>query len=104
MLRQQRRRLERQWCKIKVGTVCTDFIQRNSLFELPHIIAFQAVKVSDELVCVYNVGLFDSKKAAGHGEFLTTCMFLGGHLRSLGSTQIGYVPDDSFWEAEEIDL
>ena len=58
----------------------------------------------DELVCVYNIGLFDFKKDRGHGEFVTTCMFVGGSLRSVGSVQIGFVPEDSLWENEEIDV
>jgi hypothetical protein len=44
MLRQQRRRLDRQWNKIKVGAVCTDFLERNSLFKPPHIIEYHLSK------------------------------------------------------------
>ena len=104
MIRQQRRRIERKWNKIKVSEVCTEFIECNSLFSLPHVIAFQAVKVSDELICVYNIGLFDFKKDRGHGEYVTTCMFVSGCFRSLGSVQIGFVPEDGLWVAEEIDV
>ncbi|XHH09664.1 MAG: hypothetical protein ACFCUE_03290 [Candidatus Bathyarchaeia archaeon] len=75
MIRQQRRRLERQWSKIKVGKICTNFIEQNNLFTAPHIITFQAVKIAEDLAIVYNVGLFDFKKDKGHGEFLTTCMW-----------------------------
>jgi hypothetical protein len=104
MIRQQRRRIERQWSKIKVCEICTDFIELNGLLNLPHIIAFQVVKVSDDLVCIYNSGLFDFKKDRGHGEFVTICMFVSGSLRSMGSIQMGYVPEDSLWIAEEIDV
>ena len=52
MIRQQRRRIERQWSKIKVGAVCTDFIERNGLFSPPYVVAYQAVKVSEELIWV----------------------------------------------------
>jgi hypothetical protein len=103
MIRQQRRRLERGWSKIKVGSSCTDFIVKNGLFEIPHVIAFQAIKVSEELACVYNIGLFDSKKDIGHGEYLTICLFVNGLSRSLGSIQIAFVPEDDLWENEEID-
>ncbi len=103
MIRQQRRRIERQWSKIKVGDICTNFIERNSLFSLPHVVAFQAVKVSDELVCVYNVGLFDFKKDRGHGEYVTICMFLNGFFRSIDSIQIAFIPEGDLWENEEID-
>jgi hypothetical protein len=104
MLRQQRRRLERLWNKIKVGAICTDFLERNSLFKPPHIIEYHAVKVSDELVLVLNVGLFDSHNSGkGHGEFATTCLFVCGCLKILESVQLGFIPYDDLWENEEID-
>lgn len=103
MIRQQRRRLERQWNKIKVGKMCTYFIEKNNLFFLPHVIAFQAIKVSKELACVYNVGLFDFKKDRGHGEFITTCLFVNGSFRSVGSWQVAFIPEGDLWENEEID-
>ena len=103
MIRQQRRRIERQWNKIQVGKICTDFIERNNLFTLPHIITFIAVKVADELVCVYNIGLFDSKKDRGHGEYLTTCLFVNGYLRNLDSVRLGFVQEFDLWEVDEID-
>jgi hypothetical protein len=102
MLRQQRRRLERNWNKIKVGAICTSFIEYNNLFNLPHVIAFQAVKVSDELVCVYNIGLFDFGKDKGHDEFITTCIFVDGYIRSVDSIQIAFIPEGDLWENEEI--
>ena len=104
VIRQQRRRLERQWTKIKVGTICTDFLERNSLFKPPHIIAYQAVKISDELAWVLNVGLFDyHNNDKGHGEFATTCLFVSGYLRILDSVQLGFIPFDDLYENEEID-
>jgi hypothetical protein len=104
MLRQQRRRLERQWSKITVGAICTSFIERNSLLTLPHVIAFQAVKVSDELTCVYNVWLFDYHiRDRGHGELLTFALFVNGMFQILGSIQIAFIPDGDLWENEEID-
>ena len=102
MLRQQRRRLERQWNKIKVGAICTNFLELNGLFKPAHIIEFHAVKVSIELVWVLNVGLFDFKKDKGHGEFATTCIFGDGYLRILDSKQWGFNPYDDLWENEEI--
>jgi hypothetical protein len=105
MIRQQRRRLERQWNKIKVGAICTDFLERNSLFKPSHIIEYHAVKVSDNLVWVLNVGLFDfHNKDKGHGEFATTCLFVGGYLKILDSVQLGFIPFDDLGENEEIDL
>lgn len=105
MLRQQRRRLERQWSKIEVGAICTDFLERNSLFTHPHIIEYHAVKVSDELVWALNVGLFDfHNKDKGYGEFATVCLFVGGCMRILDSVQFGFIPFDDLWENEEIEL
>jgi hypothetical protein len=104
MLRQQRRRLEREWNKIKVSAICTDFLEHNELFKPPHIIEYHAVKMSDELVCVLNIGLFDFHKVSkGHGEFLTTCLFVGGFLKILDSVQLGFIPYDDLWASEEID-
>ena len=104
MIRQQRRRLERQWNKIKVGAICTDFLERNGLFKPPHIIEFHAVKVSYELVWVLNVGLFDfHNRVKGYGEFATTCLFVGSYLKILDSVQLGYIPFDDLGENEEID-
>ena len=103
MIRQQRRRLERQWSKIKVGEVCTDFIEQNNLFTPPHIIYFQAMKISKDLVIVYNIGLFDFKKDKGQGEYLTTCMFAGGCLKNLDFMRLGFVQELDLWEVDEID-
>jgi hypothetical protein len=103
MIRQQRRRLERQWSKIKVGEICTDFIEQNNLFTPPHIISSNAIKISENLAIVYNVGLFDFKKDKGHGEFLTTCMFVGGCLRNLHSERLGFIQEFDLWEVDEID-
>jgi hypothetical protein len=103
MIRQQRRRLERQWNKIKVGEICTDFIEKNNLFNSPHIISFQAIKISEDLVIVYNIGLFDFKKDKGHGEYLTTCIFAGGCLKSLDSMRLGFVQELDLWEVDEIE-
>lgn len=103
IIRQQRRRLERQWNRIKVGAICTEFLERNGLFKPPHIVEYHAVKVSDELVWGLNIGLFDFKKDKGQGEFASTCLFVGGYLRILDSVQLGFIPYDDLWENEEID-
>ena len=103
MIRQKRRRLQRQWDKIKVGKICTDFIERNNLFSLPHIIAFEAIKISEGLLCAYNVGLFESKRDHGHGEFATISLFVDSYVMNLYSMQIAFIPDGDLWENEEID-
>jgi hypothetical protein len=103
MIRQQRRRLERQWSKIKIGEICTKFIERNSLFSITHVIAFQAVKVSEGLVCIHNIVLFDFNKDRGHGEYLTTCIFVDGFFKSLDSMRLSFVQEFDLWEVDEID-
>ncbi len=103
MIRQQKRRLERQWSKIKVGEVCTDFIEQNNLFTQPHIISYQVIKISEDLALVYNVGLFDFKKDNSHGKYLTTCIFIEGCLKTLDSLRLGFVQQYDLWEYDEID-
>ena len=70
-----RRRVVRQWNKIRVGRPCTRFVEQNSLFTLPHTIYFQAVKIGDDLMCVYWVSMFEYKEGFGYLEscFLPTC-------------------------------
>jgi hypothetical protein len=92
VLRQQKRRIERLWSKIKVCEICTDFIERNSLFNPPHIIEYHAVKISEELAVVYSVGIFPIH--GGHGEFVTPCLFSNGSLRMLDSIQMAVIPED----------
>jgi hypothetical protein len=103
MNRQQKRRIEREWNKIKVGGICSGFLERNSLFSPPYVLVLQAVKASDELICVYSISLFESKKDSGFEECITTCMFICSSLRSLGSIAIGLVSEVSFWVTEEIE-
>jgi hypothetical protein len=80
---QQRRRIEREWRKVKVCDVCTIFIQRNGLFAIPHVMAFQAVKVAEDMICVYNVSYFDFKEDRGYFERVTVCQLNGVLFRSL---------------------
>ena len=103
MIRQKRRGLERQWRKIKVGEICTGFIEKNNLFSLPHVISFQAVKASEELVCIYNIALFGFKKDRAHGEYLTTCIFFGGFFKSLDFMRLGFVQEFDLWDVDEFD-
>lgn len=104
MNRQQRRRIERNWRKIKVGTYCTEFIERNSLVCLHHIIDFRAVKLSEDLLGVYSVGVFDFKRDFGHGEFCVTYLFTQSSFTFLSSVQIAFIPEDDLWENEEIEI
>ena len=82
MKRQQRRRIERKWKKIKLGKPCTRFVERNRLFTIPYVIYFQAVKIGDDLMGVYNVGMFSFKEGYGYLELVTVCQFIASLLMS----------------------
>ncbi|MCW4008181.1 MAG: hypothetical protein NWF09_05795 [Candidatus Bathyarchaeota archaeon] len=104
MNRQFRRRIEREWNKIKLGKVCTKFVERNGLFTVPYIIYFQAVKVWDDLMCVYNIGMFEFKEGFGYLERVTVCQFVNSFFRSLGSIPLGFVSEENLENGEEISL
>jgi hypothetical protein len=102
MKRQQRRRIEREWKKIKLGKSCTRFIERNRLFTIPYVIYFQAVKIGDDLVCVYNAGMFSFKDGFGYLGCVTVCQFVNSLFRSLVTIELGYVIEESLEADEEI--
>ena len=104
MNRQFRRRIVREWNNVKLGDAkaCTKFVERNGLFTIPYVIAFQAVKVGDDLMCVYNVGLFEFKDGSGYVESLTVCQFVNSFFRSLGSVELGFVSEEDLDKGEEI--
>jgi hypothetical protein len=101
--RQRRRKIERQWNKIKHGSVCTNFIERNGLFTIPYVIAFQAVKLNDDIMCVYSIGLFDSKDGSSFGESIMVCNFVNSLFRSLSSIPIGVVSEADLTVGEEVE-
>lgn len=103
MNRQSRRRIEREWNKIKLGNVCTKFVVRNGLFTLPSVIYFQAVKIGDDLMCVYNVGMFGFREGFGYLEYITFCHFVNSLFRSLGSIELGLVSEEDLENGEEIE-
>jgi hypothetical protein len=103
MNRQFRRRVEREWNKIKLGAPCTKIIEGNHLFTIPYVVYFQAVKVGDDLMCVYNVGLFQFKEGSGFLKQVTVCHFVNSLFRSLGSVALGFVPEEDLEKGEEID-
>ena len=104
MNRQFRRRVEREWNKIKLGKPCTKFVERNNLFTLPYVIYFQAVKIGDDMMCVYNVGLFEFKGGSGYLERATVCQFVNSLFRSLGSVELGFVSEEDLEKGEEIQV
>lgn len=104
MNRQFRRRVEREWNKIRLGKPCTRFVERNGLFTIPYVIFFQAVKVGDDLMCVYNVGMFGFKEGFGYLERVTVCQFVNSLFRSLSSTELGFVSEEELDKGEEVQL
>jgi len=102
--RQQRRRIEREWRKVKVGDVCTKFIERNGLFTIPHTLAFQVVKVAEDTICVYNVSYFDFKEGRGYFERVTVCQRNGVLFRALASLLLGFVSEEDLEKGEEIQV
>ena len=104
MNRQHRRRIEREWKKIKIGKACTKFVERNGLFKLSHIIFFCAVKIGDYLMCVYNVGLFGFKDGYDSREHATICYFGNSLFRTLGSVELGFVSEEELDDGEELQL
>jgi hypothetical protein len=93
----------REWNKIKLGNVCTKFVVRNGLFTIPCVIYFQAVKIGDDLMCVYNVGMFGFREGFGYLECVTVCQFVNSLFRSLGSVELGFVAEENL-DYEEIEL
>ncbi len=104
MNRHFRRRVEREWNKIKLGKPCTKFVERNRLFALPYVIYFQAVKVGDDVMFVYSVAMFDFKEGCGYFEFVNVCHFINSLFRDLGSVKLGFVSEEEFEQGEEIEL
>ena len=94
MNRQSRRRILRKWNKIKLGSVCTNFIERNRLFTIPYVIYFQAVKIGDDLLGVYNVGVFSFREGFGYLELISICQFVNSLFRRLGSVELGFVSEE----------
>ena len=92
MNRQFRRRVEREWNKIKLCSPCTKFIERNNLLPIPYVIYFQAVKVGEDLMCAYDVSLFQFREDSGFLMRVTVCQFVNSLFRSLGSIETGFLP------------
>jgi len=104
MNRQSRRRIEREWNKIKLGKSCTKFVERNRLFTIPYVVYFQAVKIGDDVMCVYSVGMFEFKDGFGFLELVTVCQFVSSLFRELGSLELDFVPEEDLEKDEEIEV
>ena len=104
MNRQTRRRIQREWDKIRVGRPCTRFVERNGLFTLPHTIYFQAVKIGDDLIGVYWISIFDYKKDFGYFERVVICQLVGCLFRSRCSVELGFIAERDLDNSEETDI
>jgi hypothetical protein len=102
MNRQFRRRVEREWNKIQLGKPCTRFVEQNGLYSIPYVVYFQAIKIGDDLICVYNVSLFEHKENAGHLETAHVCQFVNSLFRSLALIELGFVTDAELDDDEEL--
>lgn len=102
MNRQFRRRIKREWDKIKPDRVCTRFVENNGLFTLPYVIAFQAVKVADDLMCIFSISMFSFRDGFGYVGSLTVCHFVDSLFRSLGSFELGFASEEDFEDDDEI--
>jgi len=54
-------------------------------------------------MCVYNVGMFEFKDDFGYLELVTVCQFVNSLFRSLGSMELGFVPEEDLEYGEEIE-
>lgn len=64
----------------------------------------QNVKVGDDLMCVYNVGMFEFKDSSGYLERVTVCHFVNSLFRGLCSVELGFVSEEDLEKGEEIQL
>ena len=98
-----RRRVVRQWNKIRVGRPCTRFVEQNSLFTLPHTIYFQAVKIGDDLMCVYWASMFEHKEGLGYVDSVVICQLVGCLFRNQCSVELGFISEEELEQHEEIE-
>lgn len=103
MNRQCRRRIEREWNKIKLGGSCTEFVVRNSLFTIPYVVVFQGVKIDVDLICIYSIGLFKFKEGLGFMGNATVCHFVSSLFWNLSSINVGFVSEEALDFQEEIE-
>ena len=104
MNRHFRRRVQREWNKIKLGKPCTKFLEHNGLFEIPHVLYSQAVKVADDVMCVYSVGIFEFEDGFGFPELVTVCQFVNSLFRVLGHVELGFVSEEDLGQDEEVEI
>ncbi len=70
----------------------------------PYVIFSQAVKVCDDIVCVYSVGIFEFKDALGFPELTTVCLFTDSLFRVLSQVELGFVSEEDWEDDDEVFL
>ena len=53
-------------------------------------------------MCVYDVGMFEFKNGSSYIEHITICQLVNSLFRSLGSVELGFVPEEDLEKGEEI--
>ena len=69
-----------------------------------YVVYFQAVKVDDDLICVYKVGMFEFKVGSGYLERATVWQLVNSPFRSLVSVELGFVSEEDLEKGEEIEF
>ena len=61
-------------------------------------------KVDEDLICVYNVGLFEFEDGSGFLEHVAVCQFVNSLFKSLGSIEFGLVSEGDLEKDEDPEL
>ena len=69
---------------------------------LSRILLSPCLKVGDDLMCVYDVGMFEFKDGSGYIEHVTICQLVNSLFRSLGSVELGFVSEEDLEKCEEV--
>ena len=65
---------------------------------------FRGVKVADDIMCVYSVGIFKFEDGFGFPELATVCQFVNSLFRVLGHVELGFVSEEELEKEEEIEI
>ena len=63
---------------------------------------FQAVKIGDDLMCVFNVGLYKFKDGLGYLVYGSVCQFVNSLFIELCSLELGFVSEEDLEKGEEL--
>ena len=74
------------------------------MFAIPYVAYFQAVKVGDDLMCVYWVSIFQYKEDFGYLESAVICQLVGCLFRSQCSIELGFVSEEDLEKGKETEF